>query len=1099
METTFYERLKELRKAAGLTQGQLSEKMLVHLQTVSRWERGLIEPDISQLGELSVTLNVSLEKLLGVTEGEKTFQGNFDAAVFGKTLSKLRAKQGESQEVLATFLNVSPDAVSRWERGVTCPAIRELIMISDRYGVTVSELYYGIDETVEVVEPVVYAKAKRKPFVISTIVASALSLVLIVALILVLTLNVGAGGNGQTANTFAVTVGEETYTAYEDQAFMLPAPEKQGYDFIGWTDEDGNAVSFPLTITEDKNFYPKFQPSVYSVNYFLNGGLSKEDLQNSITIDDEIYLPNLEKVGAEFLGWYLTPDYSGDKVEKISCELKNVTLYAKWSDKTYTIIYDLNGGMLDSVNPETVTSDETFTLNAPYKKGYSFLGWYDEAIGGEVYATVGGETAKNLVLYARYQKEDQTFSINYHLNGGVLEDKNPASVKRGEVVKLSAPLKRGHVFLGWCDDIGGEGNYYEKLVDLKQNLDLYAVYQAKTYTIRYEYDGVYETEKVNPNKIVFGETVTLLPVYQRGYAFKGWYISVDYKSDELITVIDETNVDLFSVLYAKFDIINYSVLLDLNGGTLDNSNNNFVTTPTIKDGKCEFLLTIKSPTFTLPDPIKEDYVFQGWFFGEKKVETIDALTLSDMELKAKWIAKKSNYKLTYVLNDDLAVNDNPSEFSCTEKLVLSDPVLTGYYFLGWYDNADGFGDRVTKIPAGNEKDVTLYAVWQKIAVIGSSEFFEYVKTDTSVCITQYTGEYGENVTLNIPAKIDGLPVTEIGGLMAFGTTFNSIVIPEGVSKLGDLAFSEVSVVNPIVIPSSVIELGRHCFRSAFCQIVFAENSRLETIHKEAFYSCYLDNVLVIPQSVTYVYEDAFLGSFPVVFNGRVDYLDYRATGGIFLTDGAVAALKTIDFTDGPIYTSQNASGKLQALGCTPKIASKITVKFVDTITGETVSTKTDYAFVLPEMQKSGYRFLGWSKDSVGDGNVLTSKLFVSETQEDVTLYAKFIKLSSTDGFTEDTAKVLPKDCTYERLLSLHSVSPKEFYFVIDTEVPIHVIISVNVTDYRCEAKSNDDWLVVTDKRYRYEPGTVLTIRCYGGIVFATPLYTNCTINVKFLS
>lgn len=1073
--------------------------MLVHLQTVSRWERGLIEPDISQLGELSITLNVSLEKLLGVTEGEKTFSGNFDAVVFGKTISKLRAKQGESQEALATFLNVSPDAVSRWERGVTCPAIRELIMISERYGVTVSELYYGIDETVEVVEPVVYAKAKRKPFVVSTIVASALSVVLIVTLILVLT-NVGAGGNGQTANTFVVTVGEETYNAIEDQAFMLPSPEKQGYDFIGWTDEDGNAVSFPLIITENEKFYPKFQPSVYSVNYFLNGGLSKEDLQNSITIDDEIFLPNLEKVGADFLGWYLTPDYSGEKIEKISCELKNVTLYAKWSDKTYTIIYDLNGGMLDSINPETVTSDEEFTLKTPYKKGYSFLGWYDEATG-EVYASVGGKNAKNLILHARYQKEDQIFSINYHLNGGVLEDKNPASVKRGEVVKLNAPLKRGYLFLGWCDDISGEGNYYDKLADLKQNLDLYAVYRVKTYMIRYEYDGVYETEKVNPNRIVFGETITLLPVYQRGYVFNGWYASVDYESDQRITVIDETNVDTLSVLYAKFDIINYSVLLNLVGGKLDNSNNNFVTTPTIKDGKYEFLLTIKSPTFTLPKPTREGYVFQGWFFGEEKIETIDAITLSDMELTAKWIAKKSNYKLTYVLNDDLVVNDNPSEFPCTEKLVLLDPVLTGYYFLGWYDNADGFGDRITKIPAGNEKDVTLYAVWQKIAVIGSSEFFEYVKTDTSISITRYNGEYGESVTLNIPAKIDGLPVTEIDGLMAFDQTYNSIVIPEGVSKLGNVAFAEVKVVNPIVIPSSVIEIGIQCFRSAFCQIVFAENSRLETIHKEAFYSCFLDNVLVVPPSVTYVYENAFLGSFPVIFDGRVDYLDYTATGGIFLTDGAVATLKPVDLTGAPIYTSQNASGKLQALGWTPKIASKITVKFVDTITGETVSTKTDYTFVLPEMQKSGYRFLGWSKDNVGDGNVLTSKMFVSETQKDVTLYAKFIKLTSTDGFTEDTAKVLPKDCTYERFIG-RSVFPKEFYFVIDTEEPINVIISLNTTSgsYRCDAKSDEgDWLVVTDKRYRYEPGTVLAIRYSGGSVYETPLYANCTINIKFIS
>ena len=70
MKGNFGERLKELRKAAGITQSELAEKLNIHLQTVSKWERNLSEPDISQLGELAEALGVSLEKLceyVGVT------------------------------------------------------------------------------------------------------------------------------------------------------------------------------------------------------------------------------------------------------------------------------------------------------------------------------------------------------------------------------------------------------------------------------------------------------------------------------------------------------------------------------------------------------------------------------------------------------------------------------------------------------------------------------------------------------------------------------------------------------------------------------------------------------------------------------------------------------------------------------------------------------------------------------------------------------------------------------------------------------------------------------------------------------------------------
>ena len=142
----FAERLKELRRASTLTQSQLAERLELHPQTVSKWERGLSEPDISQLGALSEALGVSLEKLCGAPEGEQTFTGSFRAEAFGELLSKQRVLRGESQEQLADAMNTSKDAVSRWERGVTCPDVAKLIALADHFALPVSRLWCGIGE-----------------------------------------------------------------------------------------------------------------------------------------------------------------------------------------------------------------------------------------------------------------------------------------------------------------------------------------------------------------------------------------------------------------------------------------------------------------------------------------------------------------------------------------------------------------------------------------------------------------------------------------------------------------------------------------------------------------------------------------------------------------------------------------------------------------------------------------------------------------------------------------------------------------------------------------------------------------------------------------
>ena len=65
------EKLYELRRAAGLSQEELAERLSVSRQAVSKWENGAAQPELSKLVELSRLYGVSVDELLSLEEAEK--------------------------------------------------------------------------------------------------------------------------------------------------------------------------------------------------------------------------------------------------------------------------------------------------------------------------------------------------------------------------------------------------------------------------------------------------------------------------------------------------------------------------------------------------------------------------------------------------------------------------------------------------------------------------------------------------------------------------------------------------------------------------------------------------------------------------------------------------------------------------------------------------------------------------------------------------------------------------------------------------------------------------------------------------------------------
>ena len=64
---------------------------------------------------------------------------------FNEKLQELRKKKGVTQEQAAQALNVSPQAVSKWETNTSQPDVQMLPLIADYFGVSIDYLYYGKD------------------------------------------------------------------------------------------------------------------------------------------------------------------------------------------------------------------------------------------------------------------------------------------------------------------------------------------------------------------------------------------------------------------------------------------------------------------------------------------------------------------------------------------------------------------------------------------------------------------------------------------------------------------------------------------------------------------------------------------------------------------------------------------------------------------------------------------------------------------------------------------------------------------------------------------------------------------------------------------
>lgn len=127
---TFPERLKALRKEAGLTQKEVAKKLQMSQPQYARTENGGRKPNGETLEKFADFFNVSTDYLLGKT------QPRTELSVFPERLRQLRIETDLTQQELAKNLNVSQQIIGLWERGERKPKIEAITNIAEYFNVS---------------------------------------------------------------------------------------------------------------------------------------------------------------------------------------------------------------------------------------------------------------------------------------------------------------------------------------------------------------------------------------------------------------------------------------------------------------------------------------------------------------------------------------------------------------------------------------------------------------------------------------------------------------------------------------------------------------------------------------------------------------------------------------------------------------------------------------------------------------------------------------------------------------------------------------------------------------------------------------------------
>ena len=548
-------------------------------------------------------------------------------------------------------------------------------------------------------------------------------------------------------------------------------------------------------------------PAVEKEGYFFTGWTLKNQA-------DMVY-----EAGEQSLIWDASaPAYTLDKLE----------LTANWVAVKETIVsYNLNGGNIDGSTEvlmqeytQPSIKEEMFSGSiieeVPVRKGYIFTGWSLGATEGSSYedGVLNGYYGTDYTLTAQWRSEhvlNFTFGMSEKDSDfgevvGITNLTFNESVTAGPV-KITLPevnnLVETHLFTGWkCyDETGAEykpaetgydtvngyasGTEFEfdyvLMPDSEEGNTVTYTWEAQfveaeTIEVTYDLNGgtglenledtVYQSSLDEKTGIIV--LPELLPT-REGYEFAGWVYSVDNKVYEAGSSIACAYTQKSVTFTAQWEEKGYVIPVEytLDGGSI--TSEEYTTEVNLWTNATE-------AEVMLPEVEKAGYFFTGWILtnNEEMVyesgaqyltwsENAPAYTLDRLELTANWVAVKETI-VSYNLNGGnidgstevlMQEYTQPSikEEMFSGSIIEEVPVRKGYIFTGWSLGAtegSSYEDGVLNGYYGT--DYTLTAQWRSEHVLNFTFGMSEANSDFGEVIGTTNLTFNESVTAG-PVKI----------------------------------------------------------------------------------------------------------------------------------------------------------------------------------------------------------------------------------------------------------------------------------------------------------------------------------------------------------
>ena len=443
-------------------------------------------------------------------------------------------------------------------------------------------------------------------------------------------------------------------------------PTREGFEFIGWTDKDGNATSIPKVFPEEDVTIKAAWAEIYDVTYYDEDGTTviksfvdagKEGA--NVPAIDEADIP--QKAGYRFMGWEGMP-------EDGKIPAGNLSLVAKYEEiivPKYTITYISNGATVNTVSYEEGAVIEEYNLKDV--EGYTFNGWKPEL--------PDTMPAENLTVEAVWDINEHDITLD--ANGGKFADGTGIftdTLDYGTVLSgiiPANPTRDGYEFAGW------DGELPSTMPD--HDVSLKAKWELKEYTITFDSNG---GSDVPAQKYKFGETVTAPADPTRdGFKFVKWNPALP----ETMPANDITVVAEWEAV-----VVTKTLTIDANGGAFADGT----------DKKTE-TLAVGEEIKDLPVPTRDGYDFAGW----SGIPEDGKMPAEDITITATWTpVVVPEHKVEYFYAVDGALYQTLT-FKEGETIVHPvGPAVEGLTFKGW---ADENGNELPAIMG--DEDLKAYA------------------------------------------------------------------------------------------------------------------------------------------------------------------------------------------------------------------------------------------------------------------------------------------------------------------------------------------------------------------------------------------------------